>query len=171
MGFKVRMEPTIDGSSGCRLLDGDQGGGFIVEVDLDYVLRQVRKDGGAEKRWDINRVEGEIAEGSLMQLLEDDGATVEVKRDFASARTGNIAVEGKCNDKDSGICATMAKWWAYVLDGAGYDGEVIVLIKTSRLRRLISRLKPISGGDRNASRMKLLPVMGLLRKLEGKSDE
>jgi hypothetical protein len=138
----------------------------VTDSILKRLLSWLRRGSHADKRFDINLIEGKIAEGSLARLLQDDsGMTVEVKRDFKFADTGNIAVEGSCNGKPSGIMATEAEWWAYVLDGPGYDGEVVVLMKTERLRKLIAPLPVRSGGDKGMARFKLLPLLSLLRRL------
>lgn len=145
-----------------------KGSKVIVPVSnelIEKVLSAVRVRGQAEKRWDINTLEGQLVEQSLLKLLSSGDGTVEVKRDFKSAITGNVAIEGAYKGKPSGIMATAAEWWAQVLDGTGYDGEVIVLIKTERLRKLVSQLAPVRGGDNNTASMKLLPVVKLLQKV------
>lgn len=57
-------------------------------------------------------------------LLADNGATYEVKRDFKYARTGNFAVEVSCSDKPSGITRTVADFWVQVTDTELYIIEV-----------------------------------------------
>lgn len=137
----------------------------VTDALLEKVLTAVRVRGKADKRWDINIIEGHIAEESVLRLLSTNGATVEVKRDFKSADTGNIAVEGAYKGQPSGITTTEAEWWAYVLDGPGYDSEIIVLLKTERLRKLVSKISPVTGGDNNTASIKLLPVFRLLQKV------
>jgi hypothetical protein len=168
--MKITVEPTNDGRYGAKLIDPGMGSGYMVEIDVEKILKTVRKQGGAEKRWDINRVEGELREGTIGELIDSDGATIEVKTDFKSSETGNIAVETACSLKPSGINATEAKWWAYVLEGEYYNGEVVVFIKPNRLRRLIKYAREVKGGDANRAIMKLLPVKTLLGRLVGKSD-
>jgi hypothetical protein len=164
--------PKIEGDGKYGHVLATKTNGVPVEIRIDdelvtLIMDKVRKTGGAEKRWDINRIEGEAAEGTLAALIND--SAIEVKRDFKSAETGNIAVEFMCANKPSGISTTQADWWAYFLDGDGYDSEVIVLMKRARLLRLIEHCRIVRGGDRNASEMFLLPVSRLLSKLRGKS--
>ena len=164
------MDTKKQASNGAVIVTLDiKGDKVIIPVTdelIEKVLTAVRVRGKAEKRWDINILEGEMAEQSLLKLLSANGATVEVKRDFKSATTGNIAIEGAYKGKPSGISATEAEWWAYVLDGKGYDGEIIVLIKTQRLRKLVRPLHPVKGGDNNTASIKLLPVSKLMQKVE-----
>lgn len=167
----MKLDVVIEGNSPVRLKRlATSEHPAIVEIDVEQLLQEVRKQGGAEKRWDINRIEGELREGTVGELIDSDGATIEVKTDFKSSTTGNVAVETSCNLKPSGVTATEAKWWAYVLEGENYNGEVIVFIKPSRLRRLIGHAREVMGGDGKRAVMKLLPVKLLLGRLRGKSE-
>jgi len=163
LGELVNCEPR-----GCLPATTDAGAPVYVRLTdelINKVLSNLRERGKAESRWDINKLEGELAERSLLKLLSSNGTTVEVKRDFKSAKTGNIAVEEFAYGKPSGIAVTQAEWWAYMLDGKGYDGEVVVLIKTSRLRKLISQLNLVKAGDNLVASIKLLPIFRLLQRL------
>lgn len=142
--------------------------GIEIEVTddlIDKVLKVARRNGKADSRFDINLLEGEIAERTFAELLnEKDGLSIELKRDFMISKTGNVAVETACNNKPSGISATKAKWWVYFLEGNKYNGEVFVGIKTERLKRIIKNARQVNGGDRNASVLRLIKVEELLKK-------
>ncbi len=114
--------------------------------------------------FDLDLKDGEIAEQELKELL---ATTIEVKRDFRCSNTKNVAVEYESRGKLSGIAVTKAKWWAFVLDGAYYEKEVIVLIRTERLKR-IARAEHkkgnwIFGGDNDTSKMVLVPLEHLVK--------
>ncbi len=101
----------------------------------------------------------------LRELLKD--SRVEVKRDFCSATTGNVAVEYRCRGKPSGIATTEAQWQAFILSG-DYHDEIVILIKTERLRNLLKknkeRFKHVQGGDDDQSSLVLLPLPELFSK-------
>lgn len=146
----------------------------IIQVDDELVkdvLSKVRSHGGAEKRWDVNQKEGEIAEGTLAELMNSNGNTVEVKRDFKVSETGNLAIEFMCSGKPSGISTSLAEWWAYAFDGENYNGEVIVLIKKKRLERILEarRTRIVRGGDHNRAEMFLIHPQELLEAMKGVS--
>lgn len=132
----------------------------VTEELIKSVLQKARKIGRADKRFDLNIVEGQVAETELLKLLGD--RTVEVKRDFAVSKTGNVAIEHMCRDKPSGIVTTEAHWWAIALDGEKYNSEVVVLVKTHRLKKLIEGARITNGGDGFKSSMSLLPVQHLV---------
>ena len=54
---------------------------------------------------------------------------IEVKRDFWTGTTGNIAVEFESRGKPSGISKTKSDYYAFVL-AEQYRDEVIIIIKT-----------------------------------------
>ena len=112
---------------------------------------------------------GEEAERTIAFLLNmQDGDLIEVKRDFIVSDTGNIAIEYECRDEPSGIATTRAAWWAILLDGLDYNGAVIVLIRTGRLKAIARKLyhlegRVVPGGDNGSAKMVLLPVGDLLK--------
>jgi hypothetical protein len=152
-------------------------GGVNIEITEELVkeiLKRVRKGGGAEKRWDVNRVEGELAETALAKLLDSDGTTIEVKREFLVSQTGNVTAEFACSGRPSGIATSAAEWWAYALDGDNYNGEVVVLIKKKRLERLLIPTRIVRGGDKNSAgkgraEMFLIRTEELTKPLKGTS--
>jgi hypothetical protein len=147
-------------------------GGVDIEITDDLVkdiLAHVRKEGGAEKRWDINRVEGELAETALNEILDSDGTNIEVKRDFAASTTGNVAVEFMCGGNPSGISTSQSDWWAFALAGDFFNDEVVVLIKKKRLERLLVPARIVRGGDKGKANMYLVRVEELVKPLKGTS--
>ena len=128
----------------------------ITDDQFASLLVQARKNGVADKKFDLNLAEGKIAEAELASILE----TVEVKRDFQSYRTGNVAVEYAYKGAPSGITSTKAKWWAFFT-----SSEVCILIQTYKLRDIISQYlgtsRDVSGGDGNQSKMVLVPIIKL----------
>jgi hypothetical protein len=141
-----------------------------IRVDDELVkeiLARVRKSGGAEKRWDINVAEGELAENELSKLLNCDGTAIEVKRDFAASKTGNVAVEFMCGGNPSGISTSRSDWWAFSLSGDAYNDEVVVLIKKARLERLLLKTRIVRGGDKARASMYLVRLEELVKPLKG----
>jgi hypothetical protein len=139
-------------------------------TELERLMAKARQGSIANKDFDINLLEGQLKETALYETLSGNGATIEVKRDYASSRTGNVAIELNCNGKPSGILATKADWWAIVLDGNRYNSEVVVMVKTNRLKRLMGEGAPkriVNGGDGMRAQMVLLPVEQLLARLGG----
>jgi hypothetical protein len=108
-------------------------------------------------RWDLEV--GQIAERWLGEILSNN--TIEVKRDFAASRTGNVFVEFSCRNKPSGIATTMATHWAFVL-----DDETVVLLPTEKLkiiaREAYRKRGTFKGGDSNASLGVLIRVERLV---------
>jgi len=93
---------------------------------------------------------------------------VEVKNDQKVSDTGNLYIERQSRETISGIDASSVPYWALVLNGPEYKREVIVIIKTTRLREICQRsgYGNIQGGDSNTSRGYLIPVDKLVRPLE-----
>jgi len=97
-----------------------------------------------------------------------NGDLVEVKRDYWVSETGNVAIEfakrkGSTWVK-SGIAVTKASWWAILLNGSWFRGEVIVLIRIERLIAIArAHFGHVSvGGDNESSKFVLVPVGELL---------
>lgn len=109
-----------------------------------------------------------MAETLLKEILTKDSeaTTIEVKRDFQAADTGNIAIEFEQKGRPSGIATTKAVWWAYCLSGA-HEDELIVLIKTERLRAILAKLDSThlrTGVGKNKVGMFLLPLSYLFKR-------
>ena len=117
--------------------------------------------------FDIDLKEGEEGE-LLVKELALGNRKIEVKRDFMVSRTGNLAIELESRGKASGLAITTAEWWAFVLDGPVFNGEVLLFIKTDRLKKIVDKIKiekgTIRGGDNNTSELVLVPVQELASK-------
>lgn len=89
-------------------------------------------------------LEGEGSEQRLAQILNGN---VEVKTHRSVNHYKNVFVEVTDRGRPSGVMASKAEWQAQVFEGDGYNGEVIVLIKTNRLRRITEKHGYVRGGD------------------------
>lgn len=119
-------------------------------------------------RFDLDLKLGQHFENTLFSILtSENDVKVEVKRDFLASETGNLAIEYKCRGKLSGLSVSLADWYAFFLGGDEYKDEVIVLIKTDRLKKIVKKVynknkQKIMGGDDNLSEMILIDVYQLL---------
>ncbi|MGI8682036.1 MAG: hypothetical protein ACR2JO_07890 [Mycobacteriales bacterium] len=96
---------------------------------------------GYEPRWDIDLAagqQGELFVADLIKSLASGSASVEVKTDEAVAKTGNVYVEYQCLRSgqwhDSGISATQADLWAFVL-----PARVLIVAPVSAVREIARR--------------------------------
>lgn len=102
---------------------------------------------------------GEEGERRLVRAF----GNCEVKRVFEASRWGQVYVEHTNYGKPSGIRTTEADFWFFVLDGEQYDGEVVIGIRTDRLRRLIRNIpNSIPCGTDKASVGKRLQIQELI---------
>mgnify|MGYP003146903863 FL=1 len=128
----------------------------ITDDQFSDLLSQARKSSSANKDFDLNLAEGLSGESELSTILE----TVEVKTDFLTNETGNVAVEYESRGKPSGISTTKAKYWAFKLVNMG----VFILIETSKLKAICRQYyvenpdSAVVGGDDYTSMLILLPV-------------
>jgi len=103
---------------------------------------------------------GQDEEIWLADLLR--GKTVEVKRDYIAARTGNLFVEFSSRGKASGLATTRADFWAFIL-----DGERVIIVPTQflqlRARQAYREGRTASGGDSNTSEGVLVRVEELVK--------
>ena len=84
---------------------------------------------------------------------------VEVKMDTASVSTGNVAVEYTYKGQPSGIAATTADYFVFVIpEGQGLMGYEVDL---RDLKNALKGCALVRGGDGYFSTMKLLPVSRL----------
>lgn len=104
----------------------------------------VRRSKGHDLQFVADMLDGESHEKNLASILN---GSIEVKADKAAQKTGNIYVEVSDRGRPSGIHTTTAEWQAQFLTGPGFDSEVVVLIRTERLRRLIEGRYTVNGGD------------------------
>ena len=134
----------------------------LTREQIKSITNQVRMSGGADSRFDINLLEGKVSESELFDILQ----TVEVKKDYKTHQTGNIAVEFQSRGKPAGIATTEAKWWAFVLVNKDFDNTMITLFKTDELmkacRKYVNTNRDVYGGDDDTSRMILLPLKDTL---------
>ena len=134
-------------------------------MDIRGRLNEVRKSGGADKRWDINIAEGQVRE-EIARRIVNGMLSIEVKSDYIVSQTGNIAIEYECNGSPSGIATTKAEYWWIFFSGKYYYDEVSVVISTERLKVLARYWYGLGsvkhGGDGNKSMMVLIPKNELL---------
>lgn len=90
---------------------------------------------------------GKVGEGLVEELLTG-GKKVEVKTDLQWKKTGNIFIEAKCWQNsssswaDSGINATEADYWAFVLQNS------VFIFPTNLIKTACSKYgRYINGGD------------------------
>lgn len=85
--------------------------------------------------------------------------TIEVKADRLAYKTGNIAIEFECNNKESGINSTLSTHYYYfIIKPNGYD---VYKILTKKIKKLIENKKYfriVSGGDNYSSKMYLFKL-------------
>jgi len=112
------------------------------------------------KGFDVDLAKGQLAEKMLEDIL---AGKIEVKCDSKVSQTGNLAVEYMCSNKPSGISTSESPWWAFVLDGARYQQEVVILIKKERLLKKLAGARSVSGGDGNRAQMYLVKKEQLLQ--------
>jgi len=124
-------------------------------------LREIFSTGENDSTFDFDILDGVESESELYYLFRD-GGKLEVKRDFKVSTTGNVAIEFECYGKPSGISITKADYWALQLDGSQFWKEIIVVIKTERLKKLAETYPIDNGGDYKAAKFYLVPVKELL---------
>ena len=118
-----------------------------------------------EKRWDLDLPFGQLGEEMVKAILLSQNVTVEVKRDELASDKGNVAIEFECSGEPSGIWATEAEWWAHILSGDKYKDEVVIFIRTERLKKLVKRnhTRIVFGGNGRRAKMALVPIADLLK--------
>ena len=112
------------------------------------------------KGFDVDLAKGQIAEQHLADIL---AGQIEVKCDSRVTLTGNVAVEYMCSGKPSGISTSKSPWWAFVLDGAQFEQEVVILNKKDRLVRKLEGKRSVHGGDGNRAQMYLVKKEELVK--------
>lgn len=96
------------------------------------------------KDWDVK---------ATFDRVENPEVTFEVKRDFKSQETWNLALEVRCNNKPSGIYASKADFIVYCLS----DDEFYCQNRWELLYRLEHLDKPlVKGWDGNRAEMYLV---------------
>ena len=109
--------------------------------------------------FDLDLSYGKAGE-TLVEELLTGGKTIEVKRDKRWADTGNVYVEIECHHQSSrswvpsGINATKAAYWAFVLE------EAVFMIPTEALKYAVAELGTYATREDH-----LNPSKGILLKL------
>jgi hypothetical protein len=121
--------------------------------------RQYKTESGYDFKFMSDLAHGEEGE----RLIKDALLKAEVKRDNGAYRTGNVYVEHESWGKESGITTTESDYIIFLLS-EGYDDEVFVGVKTSRLRKILEKITWITrGGDSKSSKGKLVKLSKLLK--------
>jgi hypothetical protein len=94
------------------------------------------------------------------------GKKFEVKTDFHSHKTGNIAIEYKSRGKPSGISTTESDFYVYIIPMAPLK-NIMIILPVNELKE-ITKKKAKEGfiksiGDNNTSECVLIPIMDLFR--------
>lgn len=90
-------------------------------------------------------------------LYDDFGYTTEVKTDFGSKKSENVAIEYECEGKPSGINSTKALDWIHIFKLG--NNWVYSICKSDDLRKYImnhSNLPKVRGGDDGNSMVYLI---------------
>jgi len=124
-----------------------------------------------DNKFDLDLDVGVKSEGCLAELLFASGSKVEVKSEFGWwKKTGNVAIEYRCNGKPSGLAVTKAEWWA--INFIGDDGtlEGTIIIPVDKLKRVCSKwykdeANRRKGGDGNLVEMLLVPIRSLVEEV------
>lgn len=92
---------------------------------------------------------------------QDHTVRWEVKSDRMACRTGNVAIETRCNGLPSGISSTEADYYAYFVLQPASEAS-LYMIPTEHLRTMVTKnYRMVRGGDRCASEMVLVPITDL----------
>ena len=118
------------------------------------------------KKFDLDLEFGHFGE-DFVKDMQSGNTKVEVKteRDIWK-KTGNIAVEIRCNGVESGLTTTGLDIWIHLLS---YNGKIEggFIFAVDELKKKIKRLleekkaKLVMGGDFDSSQMVLLPIKEL----------
>ena len=137
----------------------------LTSEQLQAITKQVRDEGGADSKFDINLLEGKLSENELSQVLE----TIELKKDYLAYKTRNIYIEYKSRGECSGICTTKAKYYAYQLVDKNQVSKMFILVEVEALRELVKKYKgtfmDVSGGDKGTSKGIKLPLVELVKNI------
>ncbi len=117
---------------------------FIEALKKRFPARSVFKGRVGEKSFDI------CVEFPNYRVL------YEVKADFLSVKTGNIALEYTYKGQKSGIAVTKANYWVQLVGQKFYVFDVNLL--RNELRANWSYYKKVRGGDNQDSCLVLLPL-------------
>jgi len=128
-----------------------------------------------ESAFDINLASQSIKDENLRQILATDGEQVkiEVKGQPGASESNNAFIETWCRGKPSGISVTESEWFALPLGGEQYQDQIIIIISTERLRRIMVSCYKVNGGDNHVAHGYLVPIKKLVQpnKLIEKSEK
>ena len=105
----------------------------------------------------INKIEGKFKE---YDLICDNEIKYEVKSDRLSYKTGNVAIEYMCNNKESGITSTQSDYYGYFIIKSPDDYDLYI-IPTEYIKNIIKDKKykrTVKGGDGYKSQMYLFDL-------------
>lgn len=91
-------------------------------------------------------------------LIDNTGYKIEVKTDFESEKTDNIAIEIRCRNSLSGLATTRAKEWIHIFwyKGKWYFLRCSVSDLKGFIRSNWKYLEKVKGGDNDLSEMVLI---------------
>jgi hypothetical protein len=93
----------------------------------------------------------------ILAEIKNGQYSFEVKEDFMSWRTGNVALEFSCRGQPSGILISKADFYVYKIHGK--EGVRFYLFKTANLLKMISDnayIRIVNGGDKGSNSMNYL---------------
>jgi len=105
----------------------------------------------------INKIEGKFKD---YDIICDNKIKYEVKSDRLSIKTGNLAIEFMCNNKESGITSTQSDYYAYFIIKSPDDYDLYI-IPTNDIKDKIKEKqykKIVKGGDAWRSQMYLFDL-------------
>jgi hypothetical protein len=93
----------------------------------------------------------------ILTMIKGKEYKFEIKEDFMTCKTGNVALEFGCRGKPSGIQTSEADFYVYKIHGA--NGIHFYLFKTSALKTMVSAreyFRIVNGGDKGSNSMNYL---------------
>ena len=117
------------------------------------------------KKFDLDLQYGQVREKIVADMLQDKKIEVKSERGMW-LNTGNIAIEYECYGKPSGINTTKADYWFHNLC-VGDEVFATLVFETKMLKKIINasinenKVRSVSGGDHNASRMYLMNIQNI----------
>ena len=129
---------------------------------IESLLTQLRYGNYKATNFDIDLLRGLNGEVETLDILT---GKLEVKTDFKTHKTGNIAIEVECNGKPSGLSTTEADWWLFNIR-IPKEEPMLLIISRHRLRKIaqqhIHRGHVMMGGDNKASKLVLVPISEII---------
>ena len=110
---------------------------------------------GTDKHWDF----------MLVDNINREACSFEVKEDFYSFKSGNVALEVESRGKDSGIITSKARYWVYKIYLQPDKEPLIVIVDSFKLNGYthLEGILTKTGGDKGSNTILILvPVTELL---------